>query len=207
MRAANDRLAIEREVSDDLEKLVRSLSRDVGHIPATEISRIDPYLLVALQQGLITALRALELDSPTSKRRQLRIALEQMRQATRDLLEGIPVSEERSTKETVRWVVDVLDIPQSEVAVLLDIHPRKFQRWLSVNDPSEPHDEDALRIRLLARIANHLRHSFSGPGVAAWLERPHPELKGQAPKDLLGKRQSFEQLVSLAAAARSHSST
>lgn len=176
-------------------------------IPSAEATRIDPYLLVALQQGVISALRALGVAKTADKRRQLRIALERMRQALRDVAEGMPASEDRSAREIVRWLVDVLDVPQADIAELLGVHPRKFQRWLSTADPSEPHDEDALKIRMLARITNHLRHAFSGPGVVAWLERPHPELKGQAPMDLLNKRQTFEQLTSLAAAARSSSAT
>jgi hypothetical protein len=203
LRVANLRLATQKKVSPDLEELVSELGLYLLEIPPAEANRIDPYLIVALQQGVISALTALNVKSEAQKRSQLRVAFERMRQAFRDLTEGAPASEEESTKEVLRWLVDVLDVPQTDVADLLSVRPRTIQRWLSVSDPSEPHDEDALRVRILARIANHLRHGFSGPGVVAWLERPHPELKGNPPGSLLDKRQSFEQLVNLAAAARS----
>lgn len=203
----NLRLAKEAKVGKDVSDLIGELTLQVSEIPAVANTRIDPYLMLALQQGVISSLRALALKDRSEKRRQLRVALELMRQALRDVTEGIFVSEERSTKEILRWLVDTLDVPQAEVAEVLSVQPRKFQRWLSPKDPAEPHDEDALRVKILARITNHLRHGFSGPGVLAWLERPHPELKGNSPSDLLDKRQTFEQLLELAAAARSSSAS
>lgn len=207
LRVANDRLASEATVPRDIEQLVQTLSLQVSQMPTTETLRVDPYLWVALQQGLISALRAGGLRSKKTKRKELRIALEQMRQAVRDIVEGIPVSDDQPSKDIVRWLVETLDVPQNEIASLLDVSPRTFQRWASPGDPTAPHNEDALKVRLLGRLTNHLRHAFSGPGVVAWLERPHPELKGDPPKQLLDKRQTFERLTTLAASARSSSAT
>ena len=207
LRDINLRLARQAKVDKKVSDLIAELTLQVSEIPAAANVRIDPYLMLALQQGVISSLRALALKDQSQKRKHLRIAIERMRQALRDVAEGIPVSEEESTKEILRWLVETLDVPQAQVAEVLSVQPRKFQRWLSPNDPAEPHDEDALRVKVLARITNHLRHGFSGPGVLAWLERPHPELKGNSPGDLLDKRQTFEQLLDLAAAARSSSAS
>lgn len=207
LRKANDELARAPQVSAETEKSIGRLIARIAELGPNLETQVDPYLLMSLQQGVIGALRALDLTSEKQKRSQLRIALERMRQSLRDMLEGVEVSEDQPTKDVVRWLVDTLDVPQSEVADLLNVNARKLQRWLSPHDPSEPHDEDALRVRLMARITSHLRHSFSGPGVAAWLERPHPDLKGSSPIDLLNKRQTFEHLLSLAASARSSAAT
>lgn len=204
---ANQELAGTSEVSKEVRKVVERVASEIVELGPDLESQIDPYLLMSLQQGIIGALRALDLSNERQKRNQLRISIERMRQSLRDMVEGVSVSEAQPTKDVVRWLVDILDVPQADVAGLLNVNARKLQRWLSPRDPSEPHDEDALRVRLIARIANHLRHGFSGPGVVAWLERPHPELKGRAPIDLLDKRQTFEHLVSLAASARSSAAT
>lgn len=207
LREVNERLARTPQVTSQIEKSIERLTSRIAELGPDLETHVDPYLLMSLQQGVIGALRALDLSSEKQKRSQLRIALERMRQSLRDMIEGLSVGEEQTSKDVVRWLVDTLDVPQAEIADLLNVNARKLQRWLSPHDPSKPHDEDALRVRLVARITNHLRHGFSGPGVAAWLERPHPELKGSAPKDLLNKRQTFEHLLTLAASARSSAAT
>lgn len=207
LRDANLTLAREKEVPEGIEKLVRRIGSDVMNISPQESDAVDPYLLLALHQGALIALFALDVNSSSRKRTMLRVALEKMRQAARDIIEGIPTSEDQSSKDVARWLVEALAVPQAEIAGALSVNGRTFQRWISSSDPSEPRDEEALKVRVLARVAQNLRHAFSGPGVLAWLERPHPELKGAAPRDLLSKRENFEQLVHLAAAARSSAST
>lgn len=203
----NSELARTSKVTPGIERKVERLTSRIAELGEDLETQTDPYLLMSLQHGVIGALRALDLANEKQKRSQLRVALERMRQSLRDMLEGVSASEEQASKDLVRWLVETLDVPQTEIADLLNVNARKLQRWLSPQDPSEPHDEDALRVRLVARITSHLRHGFSGPGVVAWLERPHPELKGSSPKQLLNKRQTFEHLVNLAASARSSAAT
>lgn len=188
-------------------KLVSRIASDVMNISPHEVTAVDPYLLLALHQGVLLARFALDINSATRQRQMLRVALEKMRQAVRDIAEGVPTNEDRPAKEIARWLVATLAVPQVEIADLLSVNPRTFQRWISATDDAEPRDEDALKIRLLSRIAQNLRHSFTGPGVLAWLDRPHPDLKGEPPRNLLSKRRSFEQLANLAAAARSSAAT
>jgi hypothetical protein len=207
LREANLVLAHQKSVPDAVEKLVTRIGSDIMRISPEESEGIDPYLLLALHQGALVARFALDLGSETRKRSMLRVALEKMRQAVRDIVEGVPTAEDQPAKDVARWLVDVLAVPQVDIAAVLGTNPRTFQRWISAADPSEPRDEEALKVRVLARIAQNLRHSFTGPGVLAWLDRPHPELKGAPPKNLLSKRADFEQLVHLAAAARSSAAT
>lgn len=207
LREANLVLARQKDVPEAVEKLVRRIGADVMKISPEESTGVDPYLLLALHQGALVARFALDLNNQTRKRSMLRLALEKMRQAVRDIVEGIPTGEDQPSKDVARWLVEVLAVPQADIAFALGTTPRTFQRWISAADPSEPRDEEALKVRVLARITQNLRHSFTGPGVLAWLDRPHPELKGAPPKNLLSKREDFEQLVHLAAAARSSAAT
>ncbi len=92
---------------------------------------------------------------------------------------------------------------RSDIASDLRVAPRTLQRWLSPTDSAVPTGDDEARLRVVARIVGHLRHSFTGPGTFRWLERPHPELRGKTPLSLLGDESRFPELVRLAARARS----
>jgi len=204
---ANSLLAEEATVPQSVVDLIESLGDGAYRMSSVDVAHVDPYLVVAFQRGLIGALRALELPDESQKRRQLRVSIERMRQAFRDAGEAAPIAEDQSAKEIARWLVEVLDVPVARVAELLSVSPRTYQRWLSMSDRTEPHGDEAMKVRVTARIANHLRHAYTGPGVLRWFERPHPELKGRAPNELLARAERLSQLVSLAAAARSSSAT
>lgn len=174
---------------------------------SADVRDVDPYLVVAFQQGLIGALRALDLLDESQERRQLRVSIERMRQALRDFVEEVPASEAESAADIARWLVEVLDVPVARIADLLNVSPRTYQRWLSVAETTKPHGDDALRVRVAARIANHLRHVYTGPGVVRWFDRPHPQLKGEAPVVLLRQVERLNELVNLSAASRSSAAT
>jgi uncharacterized protein (DUF2384 family) len=164
---------------------------------------VDPYLLVAAQRALIGALRALDSDDPVWARKQMRIRLEQIRQVYRDLAEGDAVYEDRSAKQVIQWLASVLDTPQARLAELLGVSTRTLQRWISDSDPSGPDGDDARRIRVIARAANHLRHSLTGPGVVGWFGSPNRQIDGRRPIELLSDFESTNQLATLAASTRS----
>jgi hypothetical protein len=90
------------------------------------------------------------------------------------------------------------------VASLLGISPRQLQRWLSPDGPA-PEGADAARVRMVAQVANQLRHVFTGPGVVRWFHRPHPRL-GRPPRDLLDDPLEIPTLLDLAVSARSQGS-
>lgn len=77
---------------------------------------------------------------------------------------------------------------------------RQLQRWLAAHG-SEPAGAEAARIRVVARLVNQLRHTFTGPGVLAWFSRKHPML-GEAPAALLDDPMRYPELVSVATASR-----
>lgn len=189
------RLAGEAGVPDDVRQEVRRIAEDVLVLTEVDSLDADPYLAVALQQGAIASLLSL------TDRRGLRIALEQMRQALRDIQEGLPVRDDRPAREVAAWLAETLDLPQAEVARLVGTSHRTFQRWLS--GEAEPRGEEARRLRVVARMAANLRHALTGPGVMAWFARRHPALGGRPPAALLDDPAAIGGLARLAAAARS----
>ena len=171
--------------------------------PETGLESVDPYLAEGLLGGAVVCLKALRDDDVARSRRELRLGLEQVRQALRDVLAEHPVSADQSAKAVARWLADTVSVPQAEVARILDVSPRTFQRWLSETDTAAPTGDDEMRLRIVARLVNHLRHSFTGPGALRWLERPHPQLGDRPPISLLGDEATYPALTQLAARARS----
>ncbi|MEX1141472.1 MAG: hypothetical protein WD993_08535 [Thermoleophilaceae bacterium] len=198
-------LARSAEIPESVELLVDDLADAISGLPANTAFRIDPYLLLAAQQALIGCLRAFDLDDRAQARRQLRVRLEQIRQVYRDLAEAGPLYADRPAKEVARWLESVVDVPQARLAAVLGVSARTFQRWVSETHPTAPEGDDARRLRVLAAVANHLRHALTGPGAIAWFERPHPRLDGRPPRDLLDEPAAAGRLTALAASTRSHS--
>ncbi len=203
LEATSRRLAGEAEIPADVWQLVDTIADEVLAISRDDLARMDPYLFLALQQGALAAYRAMHEPDPASERRQLRIGLERMRQALRDVAEEAPVRDARPAKEVARWLADTLHVSQAALAELAGTAPRTFQRWISAQDASAPQGEEERRLRTVARIANQLRHALSGPGVLAWFRRPRPELQGRSPAELLADPLATPDLLALAAAARS----
>ncbi|HUP70908.1 MAG TPA: hypothetical protein VM142_14005 [Acidimicrobiales bacterium] len=73
-------------LTDAIRELVRSVAASIPETPEP-LNEMDPYLRSALLTAVIHALRAEETDD----RRELRIAVERIRQALRDLLDEHPV--------------------------------------------------------------------------------------------------------------------
>lgn len=204
---ANQRLATREEAPPDVEKAVLGIAEKLAASSEREFDEIDPYLSNAFQRGLTTSLLGLRLGG-RRERRLLRLGIEQMRQAVRDVLEGEGIRDEVPLKERVRWLANVLHVPQSDLAELLVTNQRQIQRWLSSSDPAEPKGDDAWRVDLVTRIVNHLRHVLTPQGVFYWFDSPHPDLKGEAPADLLEDPSEHAAiLIRLASGARSHAAS
>ncbi|MEK6252336.1 MAG: antitoxin Xre/MbcA/ParS toxin-binding domain-containing protein [Actinomycetota bacterium] len=200
----NLELARQSEIPDDLGLFIDELADQISALPDDASLRVDPYLLLAAQRALIGSLRALDSDDVAWARKQMRVRLEQMRQVYRDLAEGGPVYEDQPANEIARWLDDVLDVPQARLAQLFGVSARTFQRWISASDSVGPEGEDARRVRVVARVVNHLRHVLTGPGVVRWFEHPNPQLEGGTPLDLLDDPEGANRLDTVAASARSH---
>lgn len=202
--AATHSLALHEHVPDEVAMLVDQFDSVLyARNPELGFASVDPYLAEGLLGGAIVCLKALRNEDPELARRELRLGLEQVRQAVRDMLDEHPVRADRDPKELVRWLADTTSVSQQELAEVLQVAPRTLQRWLSSSDKAAPSGDDEMRISVVARIVNHLRHSFTGPGTVRWLQRPHPRLEGEAPVTLLVDESRFPELVHLAARARS----
>lgn len=196
--AATAELRRSAGVPTAVEAFVERLA-DVLHAAAPGSLGADPYLTSSLYAGALRALRAVHHDDP-GRRAELQVALEQVRQATRDALQGAPLADEAPVRPVLRELVAVMRVSQAEVAGLLGVSTRQLQRWLAEDGPV-PSGPDEARVRAIARIAAQLRPVLSGPGVAAWFTRPHPEL-GAAPVTLVGDPLAVPRLVALASALR-----
>lgn len=197
-------LATSPKVSDEVWHAVVRIREVRQALDRRDLESIDPYLLLALDGGLFRSWAAQdEPGGEDARRRKLRPALEQVRQALRDLRTEAPVADDRPVKQIVAWLDEVLDAPQREVAEILGTSARTHQRWLSDADAAAPRGEDARRVRVLARVVQHLRHVWTGPGVLMWLRTPHPALDGDMPLTALGEPDRTVELLGAASASRS----
>ncbi|HUH08879.1 MAG TPA: hypothetical protein VML96_13850 [Egibacteraceae bacterium] len=200
---ASDRLAVQRRVPGEVRRAIGRVTEARESSTESELETLDPYLVMALDSGLLAAWRAFESPAGDQRRRRVRVAVEQVRQALRDIREDGAVSDARPVKDVAGWIDDALDSAQADIAGLLGVSLRQYQRWVSKTDAAAPRGEDAQRVRVLARLVSHLRHALTGPGVVAWLATGHPALDGAAPASLLGRADQITLLRRLAASMRS----
>jgi uncharacterized protein (DUF2384 family) len=198
----NDATKLLQRSSTVPEQVVGLIDSFESALGAATPSRLeaDPYLTSALWSAAYRAQKALRHDNFADQRRDVRVALEQFRQALRDMVEGQPYSDGAPVRDVLARIVETLAVPQKTLAELLGVSVRQLQRWLAEGGP-EPAADDAARIRAVGQIANQLRHTFTGPGVVAWFYRRHPVL-GRRPIDLLDDPLRYPQVLSAAAAAR-----
>ncbi|MFY9488814.1 MAG: hypothetical protein WAP35_09005 [Solirubrobacterales bacterium] len=183
--SANDELAahttIPRSVADVVKRLTEEiLASDIEHWLA-----IDPYHALLVHRAILEAQEAVGVADDRDARDRLRIALGRLTNALALVGEADPVGEQRTTKQVAQWLVDAVDVPQKDLAALLGVDLRKFQRWISDGGTMQPEGDDARRVRTLAKIVNQLRHSLSAPGVVAWFSWPRADLGGKTPAALL----------------------
>ena len=168
LNQASALLATSKVIPAQVVALVERFDRALyARNPEAGLGSVDPYLAEGLLGGAVVCLKALRHDDVARSRRELRLGLEQVRQALRDVLDEHPVGADQSAKAVARWLADTVSVPQAEIARILDVSPRTFQRWLSETDTAAPTGDDEMRLRIVARLVSHLRHSFTGPGRAA----------------------------------------
>jgi len=197
-------LARRLEPSDELLSALRNLAVQAdGLVPLLQSA--DPYLTLALERGAVGLLAAVTTPADVAKAERharMSIALEQLRQAARDLAEGDAVGDDVPIKQVCRFLAEQLELPQAQIAALVGTSDRTWDRWTSEDERPVPVGEEARRIRVLARLVRHLRHSLTGPGVATWLRRGRPELAGASALDLLADPEEFPRIETLAARTR-----
>ncbi|MGI8778554.1 MAG: hypothetical protein ACR2L8_00010 [Solirubrobacteraceae bacterium] len=197
--AVNDRLASEAHVPADVGLEVAALAAAVRATPLERWTAADPYLALLVHRAVLDAHAAVE----DAARDALRIALERLSHALSALGEAEEVGDARTPKELARWLAATVEVPQRDLADLLGVDLRRFQRWISARERTRPEGEDARRLRVLARLVGHLRHAFTPAGVVAWFDWPRPELGGVTPRALLGDPVRLPDLVLAAGSTRS----
>lgn len=197
--ALNDRLAAEAGVPGDVGAAVGGLVAAVRATPLERWTAADPYLALLVHRAVLDAQAAVE----DGARDALRIALERLSHALAALGEAEEVGDARTPKELARWLVAAVEVPQRDLADLLGVDLRRFQRWISARERTQPEGEDARRLRALARLVGQLRHAFTPAGVVAWFDWPRPELGGATPRELLADPVRLPDLLLAAGSTRS----
>ena len=198
--ALNDELAAVPALPAGMGEAVAGVASAVRATPLDRWTAADPYLALLVHRAVLDARAAADdagavlLTPPV--RRPLALAAPASAAAA-----GAPPT----PKELARWLADTLEVPQRDLAALLGIDLRRFQRWISARERTQPEGEEARRVRAVARIAAQLRHAFTPAGVVAWFDWPRPELGGATPRELLGDPVRLPELVLAAGATRSTS--
>ena len=197
--ALNDRLAAEAHVPREIGAEVARLAAAVRATPLERWTAADPYLALLVHRAVLDARAAVEDEA----RDALRIALERLSHALAALGEAEEVGDARTPKELARWLVSAVEVPQRDLADLLGVDLRRFQRWISARERTRPEGEEARRLRALARVVGQLRHAFTPAGVVAWFDWPRPELGGATPRELLADPVRLPDLMLAAGSTRS----
>ncbi len=197
--ALNDRLASEARVPAEVGADVARIAAAVRGTPLERWTAADPYLALLVHRAVLDAQAAVDEEA----RDDLRIALERLSHALAALGEAEEVGDARSPKELARWLVGAVEVPQRDLADLLGVDLRRFQRWISARERTRPDSEEARRLRALARIVGQLRHAFTPAGVVAWFDWPRPELGGATPRELLADPVRLPELMLAAGSTRS----
>ncbi len=169
--------------------------------------QVDPYYVeIVLRAALSAGIALREPQLPDSLLR-LRLALDSLAQAFASIAEDQLVSDDRTGKELVAWLVTTTEAPQAQIAALIGVSPRQFQRWLSTSESASPEGNDLRRVRAITRIVNQLRFSLTPAGVVEWFSWRSPELGRKRPVDLLDKPAQLPRLIGLASDLRATTAT
>ena len=199
-------LAYHETIPPEIQARVRELT-DAVDSERAGWGRVDPYYVeIVLRATLSAHIALMEPDLPDSRLR-LRMALDSLAQAFSSIAEDQLVSDDRSGKELVAWLVATTETPQAQIAQLIGVSPRQFQRWLSTSESASPEGSDLRRVRAIARIVNQLRFSLTPAGVVEWFSWRSPELGRKRPIDLLENPAQLPRLIGLASDLRSTTAT
>lgn len=199
---ANARLSKERVTPAPVVELVGDVADAIAGGDDGSVAQVNPWLWIKLQSAAIRAQSALRDDDP-DRRRQLRLALEQMRFLFARIADREPIGEDQAARDIALWLDATLSsVSQPRKAELLRVSPRTYQRWVSKHEAVHPNGDDERRLRIVARIVNQLRHSLTAPGVVEWFEYPRADLAGATPSSVLDDPERLELLITAAAASR-----
>jgi hypothetical protein len=197
---ANRRLARERETPASVVGVVEDVSDAIAAGQEHDLAAVNPWLWIQVQGAALRAQAALRQKEP-KRRREVRLALEQLRFLFARIAEREPIGEDQPATDVARWLETTLpSVSQQRKAQLLRVSLRTYQRWVSAT--TTPSGDEERRLRVVARLVNQLRHSLTGPGVVEWFERPRADLDSASPADALDDPARLEPLLAAAAASR-----
>jgi len=152
----------------------------------------DPEWVAEFRGLLLDIVRATQTKEPLDAYDKLLLNTEAIRHLLRDAVDGHVRGGEDNVGTMVEQLTQWLPrVSQAELAQLMGISTRQFQRWAASSAaPSR-------RAQLVARLIAVLRRSWTPEGVVAWFYRARPSLNGQAPVDVLGDP-AYEQALLLA---------
>lgn len=202
VEAAGRTLSATSVVPPEVRSLIDVIAEQLAG-PISQFAGTDPYLGQAVLAATLACDKGLRAETDEIIASRVRLGLERLRQALRDLIDEAPTKDGRPAKHVARWLAEHVTVSQAQLATLLGVSPRTLQRWLSETDPASPEADDEVRLRAVAQVVSHLRHVFTGPGVVRWFERPHPHLAGKAPMTLLSDATDIPTLLRLASLSRS----
>ena len=115
-------LAYHETIPPEIQARVRELT-DAVDSERAGWGRVDPYYVeIVLRATLSAQIALMEPDLPDSRLR-LRMALDSLAQAFSSIAEDQPVSDDRSGKELVAWLVATTETPQAQIAQLHRCEP------------------------------------------------------------------------------------
>lgn len=199
-------LAYHETIPPEIQHRVRELTGAVDSQRA-RWGEVDPYYVEIVLRATLSAQIALMEPDLHDSRLRLRMALDSLAQAFSSIAEDQLVSDDRTGKELVAWLVATTETSQAQIAQLIGVSPRQFQRWLSPSESASPEGHDLRRVRAIARIVNQLRFSLTPAGVVEWFSWRAPELGRKRPIDLLDKPAQLPRLIGLASDLRATTAT
>lgn len=150
----------------------------------------DAHDEILFYRALTDALRAVhERD-----RHGVRIALQRVQDALAQIVATGPVRDSRDANEVARWLAETLaDVSRQRLADIPGVDRRTFTRWMS-EAATRPADEDARKLRTMARTVNLLLRGLTAAGAVRWFELPNPQLEGRSPAEDLARHDAAPRL-------------
>lgn len=150
----------------------------------------DAHDEILFYRALTDALRAVhERD-----RRGVRIALQRVQDALAQIVASEPVRDSRDANDVARWLAESLtDVSRQRLADILGVDRRTFTRWMA-EAATRPADEDARKLRTMARTVNLLLRGLTAAGAVRWFELPNAELEGRTPAAELARHDAAPRL-------------
>lgn len=170
---------------EQLERLLDTAKRLGLRLEEKLPPTLDPAVASEIRQILIGGMRKFGQlqDQPLDLLDDFLLRAESIRHIVRDALDEdmsaeLDVTNKRAVAE---WLTQELEgVPQTDIAELLGVDVRTFQRWLRGIGGATPQ-----QARTLVKLVAILRTTWGSRGVVAWFKRRRPDLGNAVPLDLL----------------------